>query len=213
MGLFGGSLGEIGNIAVAAIPGVGQYVGQQEANQANVQMAQEANAMSQANSREQMAFQERMSSTAHQREVADLKAAGLNPLASASGSGSSSPAGASGAVTAGHVDNPNEGVSAAVTDGVSKLAGLFQTAASLRLNDAQVANINADTLKKGVDTDVAKKGLPAADFHNRIYDMIKPLLKSASEKVSATWKDIKQTKDDYKLRQAIDASKARIGRP
>lgn len=43
--------------------------------------------------KDQMAFQKDMDSTKHQREVADLKAAGLNPILSAHGGGGS-PAGA-----------------------------------------------------------------------------------------------------------------------
>lgn len=110
----------------AAISAVGSFIGGERANSAQIQAA-----------REQMAFQERMSSTAHQREVKDLRAAGLNPILSTRLGGASSPGGA--------MPNIRDSLGDAARSGAS-------TALTAKLNDAQIDQIKADVLKKNAET-------------------------------------------------------------
>lgn len=75
-------------IIAAGISAAGSFIGGKKRNEAQI-----------ASAREQMDFQKMMSDTAHQREVVDLRAAGLNPILSGTGGrGASSPGGAQAAI-------------------------------------------------------------------------------------------------------------------
>lgn len=77
---------------------------QSQFNQASALQTMQYNADEAQKNRD---FQERMSSTAYQRGVADMKKAGINPIYAFSQGGASTPAGVSASSTASSASSPN----------------------------------------------------------------------------------------------------------
>lgn len=179
MGVFG-FLGSL-------VPGVGSYLGQKEANKANRELA-----------REQMEFQERMSSTSYQRAVEDMKLAGINPMLAYMQGGASSPGGQT--ATMQDVIGP----------AVSSALHATRLRKELKLLDAQRMNVDADTWKKSREanvTDAIWRTLSFGPEGGPSYAVLK-----VAEEYRNLVAEGKRIDADRKLKE-LQAMMARIGIP
>lgn len=94
-------------------------------------------------------WQEGMSSSAHQREVADLRAAGLNPILSASRGGASTPGGA-----VAQMGNPTAGVVASALEARRNREEVQKIAQDTKTSEAAMWDFKAAANLKSTDYNV-----------------------------------------------------------
>lgn len=135
-----GSSGLWGVLGAGLLGGLASYKGSEKTNETNLELG-----------REQMKFQERMSNSAYQRAVADMKAAGINPMLASKVGGASTPTG--------NLPQVENAIGAGVSGAVQG-AGMMTAAQQIMQSKAQTDNIAATTDK--IKSETMEKTLNSA---------------------------------------------------
>lgn len=183
--MFGIDDAIVASIGGALIGGAFSWFGSKKQNQANTGM-----------SREQMAWQERMSSTAYQRAVSDMRLAGINPMLAVSQGGASTPAGSvtpkvnelegagraiAGALSLARVKADIDKVKSDI-DVNKQLIRTSATQSQSNIASAKAANALAG--KTSAETNVVIANTPKAQLYGELYKPVLSAVSSAKSVVS-----------------------------
>ena len=161
-----------------AINAAGALLGGKQQNAANLGI-----------SATQMAFQERMSNTAYQRGMKDMRKAGLNPILAYQRGGATTPGGAS--IPANNV------IGEAARQGVSTALQSERLDADLKAVDATIANVKEDTRLKAEQQKLVKADVTTRQTQQNLNDVV-------GAKTRVQWDIEKQNLTSARARAAAD---------
>lgn len=162
------------------------------------QLADEANQFNAQQVLEARHYNTAMAGSAHQREVADLRAAGLNPILSGTGGmGAASPAAPTATANVAPVRSQGDAISSAF-DAFSKMADAMKaSAATTFMSGAQTANVQQQTRQSAAQTELTgeQSKLTNAQRVKTIYEAANVL--ATNPRIKQEVQNLKAIHDNY----------------